>query len=737
MGVFDQPFVIGQPPARDGPLARFLPPLEDGVFRSWLADRVDRGAWLLDPFGASPRPAVEAARAGYRVLVTANNPIARFLLEMTAAPPRLGELKAALADLAISKKGEERLETHLQSLYLTLCLQCNREIPAHAFLWRKGEPAPFARRYECPACGHAGEYPTTDSDVERAQRIAEMAGLHRARLLERVARPDDPDREFVEEALAVYLPRAIYVLAILNNRLDAPGITPERRRLLSALFLSACDQATTLWRTAQERPRPRQLITSNEFLEHNLWLAIEAAVEPWADEAPPVPLVLWPARLPKDKGGILLFEGRLANLATRVKDIPVAAVITALPRPNQAFWTLSALWAGWLWGSKAAEPFHLVLRRRRYDWAWHLEALRFAFHHLAHLIQLGAPCLALLAEPEPAFLTAALAAAEANGFRLQGLAMRTVHDPIQLVWTRGERLRHQFTAPDRAAIRSAIHQHLRARGEPTVYLPLHAAALAALIASHSLIRPNQPADDVLRNVSRLIHQTLLEDDQLLHYRGGESPETGLWGLSSWQDAAMPLPDRVEEAIVNLLIHRSPLPIPDLLRRLSTLFPALLTPSWGLVQAILASYAELTDDGWSLRPADYPAARRTELQQLAEHLQDLGDRLEYHTRSLHERALLWESGEDTVYAFHLKASTVLAGVLSSSSPPERTVILLPEERLPLLRYKLDRDPSLADRFRARVLPFQTVRAFVQRTFVDRETFEAHLISFPASRQLKLF
>ena len=45
------------------------------------------GSWVLDPFGFSPRLALEAARAGYRVLVTVNNPITRFLLEMSARPP--------------------------------------------------------------------------------------------------------------------------------------------------------------------------------------------------------------------------------------------------------------------------------------------------------------------------------------------------------------------------------------------------------------------------------------------------------------------------------------------------------------------------------------------------------------------------------------------------------------------------------------------------------------------------
>jgi len=60
------------------------------------------------------------------VLVTVNNPVTRFLIEMAANPPAVSDFNAALAGLAISKKGEERLESHLQSLYLTKCANCGR-----------------------------------------------------------------------------------------------------------------------------------------------------------------------------------------------------------------------------------------------------------------------------------------------------------------------------------------------------------------------------------------------------------------------------------------------------------------------------------------------------------------------------------------------------------------------------------------------------------------------------------
>ena len=109
-----------------GALVRFLPPVPDGPARAFLAGINLPGAWVLDPFGASPRMVVEMARAGQRVLVAAGNPINRFLLDLAAHPPREADLQAALADLAAARKENERLETHLQSLYLTRCANCAR-----------------------------------------------------------------------------------------------------------------------------------------------------------------------------------------------------------------------------------------------------------------------------------------------------------------------------------------------------------------------------------------------------------------------------------------------------------------------------------------------------------------------------------------------------------------------------------------------------------------------------------
>ncbi|HET6845329.1 MAG TPA: hypothetical protein VFH29_00760, partial [Anaerolineales bacterium] len=162
------PYIPGALLRDPGPLSRFLPPLEHGMLATSLTGRVPPGSWLLDPFGFSTWLPVEAARAGYRVLVTVNNPVTRFLLELQADPPAESDFKAALAELAASKRGDERLENHVMSLYVTRCAQCGREIQADEFLWKAAEDAPYARVYHCAECGDAGERPVTGDDVERA-----------------------------------------------------------------------------------------------------------------------------------------------------------------------------------------------------------------------------------------------------------------------------------------------------------------------------------------------------------------------------------------------------------------------------------------------------------------------------------------------------------------------------------------------------------------------------------------
>jgi len=478
-------FIPGKPPAKPELLARHLPPVPEGVVSSWLQMNVLEGSWVLDPFGASPRLALEAARAGYRVLVAANNPIARFLLEMVADPPRADELKASLAELAASYIGEERIELHIRSLYNTVCARCGQIVSAEAFLWEHGNPTPYARIYTCPYCGDSGEHPCTAYDAAHTSEFT-SSGIHKARALERVVAYNDQDRIHVEQALSVYNPRALYALITIINKLQGLNTSSVGQKHLAALLLYSFDQANSMWRPQAQSDRRRHLTIPRHSRENNVWCALEEGINKWcADEFSgsnsTLAVTTWP-NLPPPSAGLCIYEGRLVSLIDSIKDIDIKSVCAAIPRPNQAYWTLSALWAGWLWGRDAVGTFKSVLHRQRYDWAWHATALGSVFKQLANFLTPSTPIFGLIGEAEPGFIGSALVAAGVAGCHLENLALRPEEKQAQIVWKseKDHELNQIASLLTQTAIQSA-RRYLELNAEPASYLSTISAAFLGII----------------------------------------------------------------------------------------------------------------------------------------------------------------------------------------------------------------------------------------------------------------
>lgn len=735
------PYLPGRPGSEIALLERFLPSGVSGMAADFLQRYAPQATWVLDPFGSAPELAIEMARLGKNVLVAVNNPILRFLLELAANPLSVADLQAALAELAAAFKGEERLETHIKSLYATRCRVCHQPVSAEAFIWERDQGQPVACLYQCP-CGARGEFPVTEEDLAHLARISATDAIHRARALERVAPLHDPARPLANQALACYLPRALYALFTLINRLERLKVSPARHRAHLVLLLAACDEGNTLWPYPVERPRPRQLTTPPRFLEKNIWLAMERTIQRWTTTAP-VAINSWsegnqPASSSAKAGNLYYFEGPLRQLAPALSLFPPEAIVTVLPRPNQAFWTLSVLWASWLWGQEAAAPLKTVLHRRRYDWNWHATALYAALKHLPEHLSHQAPFLAILAEPEPSFLSAALLAGAAAGFDLNGLAMRTPQDPLQILWRKRPLPQTQPKEVTHLRLQDAIETLLNQLGEPTSYLRLHAAALYTLAVHHAL----RWQENAIPTLHATI-QAALTRPTLIHYSDSPNSETGLWGLKE-TPTAQPLADRVEIALVSYLHKHPGAHFKQIERFLYDEFRGLSTPSLGLIRAVLTSYAVETNGGWSLRPEDAPAQRRADLEIAQSQLTSLGERLGFRIAFTSQpwRVLRWQQAEgEDVYVYHLLASAVIGRIAyQNCAPALRCVLVLPGGRASLLAYKLERDPALRARLQGwRVLKFRHLRRLVELPQLTLERWERELSNDPLElpEQMKLF
>jgi len=689
-------YIPGERSRANKPLDRYLPPLRKGVIGTWLDNNLPKGSLILDPFGISPDLAIEAATKGYKVIVTANNPINRFILEMLCNPHTQSDFQSAIAMLSSSQVGNERLEPHIKSLYESSCQACGTTVQVKSFIWRRGEKTPYARIYDCSSCGDSGEYPLGPADVDKVNRYSPR-GPHQARALERVAPLHDPDRPHVEEALEVYLPRALYALVTIINKLNKIPTNDLNRKLFSALLLLAFDRANTLWLFPKERQRPKRLTTPPVFRENNIWLAIESAVDLWLSAETKVHLSKWPD-LPPIEGGICIFEGRVKELSSNIEDYKINAVVTSFPRPNQAFWTLSALWAGWLWGPDALSHYKGVLRRRRYDWGWHTTAIKNALNTLISDIGNNIPYFGVIDEIEPGFLSSVILGCHLAGLEICSAAMRIEDKQTQIQGIcnmGGQNSKDIKPDKDKSISRSITSYLQEIRGEPSPYLYLHLAALIGFLEGYPENYKLSPSD-YLSQIHNILQETFSQRNGFLRYDGSEkSIESGTWWISNAKINTIPLADRVEMELVNILLENPQITFPEIDDRVCQSLPGMIPPNISIIQMCLFSYAQcdpMNGDLWTINSGDLPEKRRLEIQELSQLLLLLGENLGFHSgldNNLNT-VVLWCTDDNKVaYIFYISASAILGKYIKQNPDFNgKSIIVIPGSRSNLVIHKLN-------------------------------------------------
>ena len=736
--IVDIAFVPGNPVRGASPLARFLPPLEQGSVATALQGFGNKADRILDPFGASPRLAVEAATEERAVLVAVNNPIARFVLEHTAAPFTVQDLQSALARLSAAPKDRGRLEPFILDLYLTQCSNCEEWISADYFVWDREAGEPVLKFYSCPHCSHTIEEATNGDDLLRAHEH-ERSGLQHAMALEQLAPQGSPERQLAEEALEVYPSRAVYAIVTLLNKLDQL----DADQTVRALLLSALDQANALWSHPEGRRRPLQLSASAHFLENNVWRALEQTAGHWAQPDLGVGLKEWTNWQSLEPGTITIYPGPVRELATELPSGQVQQILTVIPRPNQAFWTLSALWASWLWGREAAEPLRAALHRRRYDWAWHASALRSTLRTMKEAVGQEAQVMGFIPDAEPGFVAATLAGFDGGGYRLTGRALRLEGQAI-FTWERASSS-GRFVNPNslRDSMSQAARRALEVRGEPARYALPHIAAFSALAEKRLLagIRPNDTRS-ALGVVGEQLDEVLSDRQVFLHVGRGLEPESGRYWLADDSQVDENLADRIEDMVLAELRSTDGITAVGVDTLLCKQLPGLLTPDRRLLMATLRSYAQQDPEDrlWRFRSEDQPEARKADVEEILKLLKSLGVQLGYGVSGTD--AIEWSDRSDqSSLLFRVDETAKLGSVMRghARSSAEIEAIVIPGGRGALVAEKARRDLRLQAWLESglHIIKYRHVRRLSEDTTLNRENlFERLALDPPGTEDPQL-
>lgn len=731
-------FVPGNPVRGASPLARFLPPLEQGSVASALQEFGNKADRILDPFGASPRLVVEAATEERAVLVAVNNPIARYVLEHTAVPFTVQDLQSALALLSAAPKDKGRLEPFMLDLYLTQCSNCKEWISADYFVWDKEAGEPVLKFYACPHCSHTIEEATNGDDLLRAHEH-ERRGLQHAMALEQLAPQGSPERQLAEEALDVYPSRAVYAIVTLLNKLDQL----DANQAVRALLLSALDQANALWGHPEGRSRPLQLSASAHFLENNVWRALEQTAGHWAQPDPGVGLKEWTNWQNLEPGTITIYPGPVRELATELPSGQVQQILTVIPRPNQAFWTLSALWASWLWGREAAEPLRAALHRRRYDWAWHASALRSTLRTMKEGVGQHAQVMGFIPDAEPGFVAATLAGFDGGGYRLTGRALRLEGQGI-FTWERAASSERSVDPNSlRDSMSQAARRALEVRGEPARYALPHIAAFSALAEKRLLagVRPSETRS-ALGVVGEQLDEVLSDRQIFLHVGRGLEPESGRYWLADDSQVEESLADRIEDIVLAELRSTDGITAVGVDTRLCKQLPGLLTPDRRLLMATLRSYAQQDPEDrlWRFRSEDRPEARKADVEEMLKLLKSLGVQLGYEVSGTD--AIEWSDHSDqSSLLFRVDETAKLGSVMRghARSSAEIEAIVIPGGRGALVAEKARRDLRLQAWLESglHIIKYRHVRRLSEDTTLNRENlFERLALDPPGTEDPQL-
>ena len=725
-------YIPGSIKGYDLPLEKFIPPLPKNTFSSWIEKMGLSDHLLIDPVSANPLLPVELAASGYRVLSARSNPIIWLITEVAASAPTKEDFSTVLNKLFNTRHNNATLFDYFQGLYITPCVNCGKMIQPDGFVWEKGKDQPISRLYHCRFCADEGEKDISDFDLENLNRLGNL-GIHRSRAFQRVVSDAQYGQASLHAALDCYLPRALYVCMLLANRLERLSLKKDQAKYIRAILLSVFNDAHSLKHWPPRDYRFLKLSVPTKFFERNLFLSLQTAFQHWEHINTAVKISYWP-NLPDEGGGICFYQRDLTEKNTLISNNTPAAITTIFPHPGQAFWTLSAVWSGWLWGSKAVSPIRSALGRRRYDWYWFTKAVHIALKRITPSLQDNTLALGILPQYTPNLAFGLFTGMHAAGFELGGSAFRASGEMLQCQWKK--RPTSKSILESEIDFRKIIDQFLTARGEPAEYHRIIMQTIIEFTRGNGIpFNLSEVKESNFTRLQNLIKQLLAETNFLKPF-SSDLPGGSRWWLLNEKNIEPPISERVEAVVRELLLSIKEIHLEDLDRIICEKFTGERTPESELINTILRSYADPKPDDpylFRLRSNESTETRQKDLKEIKDTLIRIGKSFNLQTAG--NSIIYWKDpvSKNYSYIFYPTVSTEISQFVykHESLGNVQHVIVFPGSRSSWFYYRLQHDPRFASALENswHFLKFRYLRRLAKKGGLDLHSWIELLDSDP--------
>lgn len=623
---------------------------------------------VLDPFCGSGVTAIESLKSGRKIVAIDLDPVAIFITRMTTMPIDIEEFKKIFQIIS------RNVKPTISKLYKTTCRSCKKEVIATHFIWEASDSdseIPAKVWLKCPGCGN-NTYQRENVSEEDLRQISEIEKMEIPYWY--------PDNELiwnsrinVHKGMKVsdlFTRRALIALAMLYNEIQKVE-NEDLKEMMKFVFSSSLPQASKLVFVIEKRGRQTGKITRTQevgswatrgywvpskHFEINVWNCFRnrfRKVLRGKEESNEAIRMFSEAKTFKDlddSKNCLVKTANVLELGDLIPENSIDYVFTDPPYGDSVpYLELDYMWASWLQFDVDFDNEIVISDspERNRNLEIYEKMLNASFVQIFKVLKPGRYLTVTFHNTDIRIWNCIIGAVILSGFLLE----KIIYQPPARSSAKG--LLHpygsavgdyylRFLKPadsrrlipesefdkqkyERIVIETA-RKLIAERGEPIPYQYILNGVIPEL-NKHGVLLSGD------RDIGELMKEHLDDEFVLIDVKNDKGKITGhKWWLKDPSSIPflekVPLNERVEKAVINVLNRKIVASFDDVLQEILISFPNALTPDTQSIKEFLEEYARKTKDGrWRLKTTSEQMANLH--AEIIYYLGKIGKKLEFN------------------------------------------------------------------------------------------------------------